>query len=196
MLPGTGRATLPRGFSPTRETSPASDEDDSPLEDQTAAAEEEWHEIRSAFDMIADAFGFEFQPLGPEYSQPIPSPFGPAIQYRTYSIAGIWLAYYHGLIICHRAHPSMPPAAVIATGIAASQTASFANTIGRIAAGIAPEASNLSTVNVGTGAGMMESAFSLFVAGVQVCEPVRKTLYRILTIYSAVTRSYAADLDN
>jgi hypothetical protein len=172
MLPTTGKATLPRGFSPTDKDSPtpSSEDDDSDgrLDDQTAKAEEEWLEIRSAFTMLAERFGPDFEPLGPEYVQAIQSPFGPAVQYRTYSIAVIWLMHYMGIIICHRAHPSMPPAAMVAAGIAARQTAFFANEIGRISAGVTPDATTATSVNIGTGAGLTDSAFALFVAGVQV----------------------------
>lgn len=172
MLPTTRKAILPRGFSPTDKGSPtpSSEDDDSNsrLDDQTAKAEEEWLEIRSAFTMLAERFGPDFEPLGPEYVQAIQSPFGPAIQYRTYSIAVIWVMYYMGIIICHRAHPSMPPAAMVAAGIAARQTAFFANEIGRISAGVGPDAATATSVNLGTGAGLTDSSFALFVAGVQV----------------------------
>jgi hypothetical protein len=173
MIPGTeGKATLPRGFSPAREEPPISmDFENRSIEDQTVEAVEEWHEIRGAFSVLADCFGPDFQALGPECSQPIQTPFGPALQYRTYGIGGIWMSYYMGLILCHRAHPSMPPAAMMAAGVAARETAYFANEIGRIAAGIAPNSSVMAHVHTGVGAGLIESTFALFVAGIQVREP-------------------------
>lgn len=169
MMPGAeGKTKLPRGFSPAREDSPVSENDNRSLEDWTREAEEEWYEIRTAFSILEENFGPDFQPLGPEHCQTIESPFGPALQYRTYSMAGIWIIYYMGLILCHRYHPSMPPAATIAAGIAARQTGFYANEIGRISAAIAPNASQVAQVSTGVGAGLIECTFGLFIAGVQV----------------------------
>ena len=168
MMPGTERkATLPRGFSPDREDSPSSDGDEQTLEEWTREAEEEWQEIRTAFSILEENYGPDFQPLGPEHSQLIHSPFGPALQYRTYSIAGIWMMHNMGLILCYRYHPSMPPAATVAAGIAAHQTAFYANQIGRISAAIAPNATEVAQLPTGVGASLIECSFALFTAGVQ-----------------------------
>jgi hypothetical protein len=178
MLPGIGRAKLPLGFDKQyRELTPptAESEDGRDLETQQLEAEEEWQEIRNMFSLLADHFGDDFQPLGAEYTSPIQTPFGPALQYRTYGIAGIWMSYHMGLIACHRAHPSMPPAAMIAAGIAARQTAHIANEIGRIAAGIAPECSSATQVSPLVGAGLIESAVALFIAAVQYQDPSQRT---------------------
>jgi hypothetical protein len=173
MMPGPeGKTKLPRGFSPPREDSPVSEDDPRSLEDWTLEAEEEWQEIRTAFSILEENFGPDFQPLGPEHCQPIESPFGPALQYRTYSMAGIWIIYYMSLILCHRYHPSMPPAATIAAGIAARQTGSYANEIGRISAAIAPSAAHVAQVSTLEGASLIECTFGLFIAGVQVCSPI------------------------
>ncbi|KFZ20584.1 hypothetical protein V501_00045 [Pseudogymnoascus sp. VKM F-4519 (FW-2642)] len=176
MLPGIRKASLPRGFSPSSEDSPPanSDEGDERLSEQTAKAEEEWNGIRSVFGMFEQHLGPDFAPLGPEYAQEIPSPFGPAIQYRTYGIALMWLTYYMGLIVCHRSHPSMPPSAMMAAGFAAQQTGLFANTIGRISAGITADTSSATRVNIGTGAALNDSCFALFVAGVQVQDQAQR----------------------
>jgi hypothetical protein len=170
MLPDVNRKpTLPRGFSPAREDSPDSvGTDERPLDEQTREAEEEWNEIHHAFKYLEEAFGPDYQPLTAEYSQPIQTPFGPALQYRTFGIAGIWMFHYMGLILLHRAHPSMPPAAMAAVGLAARHTGDYANHIGRIAAAIAPNASEIQQVSTGIGAALMEGSFSLFVAAVQV----------------------------
>ena len=169
MLPGVGKAKLPMGFEEWRENSPQStNSEDIDLEAQKIEAEEEWQEIRNAFSVLEDHFGEDFQALGPEFSAPIQTPFGTALQYRTYGIAGIWMNFYMGLIACHRCHPAMPPAAMMAAGIAARQTALFANEVGRIAAGLAPGCSKADQVNPGVGAAIIESATGLFVAGVQV----------------------------
>ena len=171
MVPGVGEAKLPMGFERTRDDSPQStSSDDIDLETKRIEAEEEWQEIRNAFSVLEDHFGEDFEPLGLEYSAPIQTPFGTALQYRTYGIAGIWMNFYMALISCHRSHPSMPPAAMMAAGIAARQTASFANELGRIAAGISPDCSMTAQVSPGVGAALIESATCLFVSGVQVSQ--------------------------
>ncbi|KFY45839.1 hypothetical protein V495_02797 [Pseudogymnoascus sp. VKM F-4514 (FW-929)] len=186
MLPGIRKASLPRGFSPTSEDSPPanSDDGDERLSELTAKAEEEWHGIRSVFGMFEQHLGPDFAPLGPEYAQEILSPFGPAIQYRTYGIALMWLTYYMGLIVCHRSHPSMPPSAMMAAGFAARETGLFANTIGRISAGITADTSTATRVNIGTGAALTDSSFALFVAGVQIQDQDQRTwiIQRMLDI--------------
>jgi hypothetical protein len=170
MMPDTGEPKLPMGFQESfGEHAPEKQQADIvDLEAQRIEAEEEWHDIMNAFSLLEDHFGEDFQALGPEFSRPIETPFGPALQYRTYGIAGIWMNYYMALIVCHRAHPSMPPAAMMAAGMAAKQTAFFANEIGRIAAGIAPHSNATSKVTPGVGAGLIETSFCLFIAGVQV----------------------------
>lgn len=169
MMPNIKEAKLPMGFEPFRDASPQSTySEECDLHAQTQAANEEWQEIRDAFDLIQRHFGEAFQPLGPEFSTPIQSPFGPALQYRTYGIAGVWMNFYMGLIVCYRAHPSMPPAAMMAAGIAAQQTGWFANELGRITAGIAPDLSMATEVNPGVGAALIESSTCMFVSGVQV----------------------------
>ena len=170
MVPDVAPPRLPMGFEQTtRDESPQSDECSSmDLDALRIEAEEEWQEIRNAFSILEDHFGEDFQALGPEFSSPIQTPFGTALQFRTYGIAGIWMNFYMALIACHRAHPSMPPAAMMAAGIAARQTASFANELGRIAAGIAPDCNTTRQVSPGVGGALIESATCLFVAGVQV----------------------------
>ncbi|KAH8648788.1 hypothetical protein BGZ60DRAFT_474269 [Tricladium varicosporioides] len=172
MVPDVHEAQLPMGFEHSHNDSPKStDSSDIDLEQQRLEAEEEWHDIRNAFQILHDHFGEDFQPLGPDFQAPIQTPFGTALQYRTYSIAGVWMNYYMALIACYRAHPSMPPAATMAAGIAARQTAFFANELGRIAAGISPDCSLAAEVNPGVGAAIMESSTCLFVAGVQYQSP-------------------------
>ena len=169
LMPTSGRVTVPRGFSPPRETSPASDSlDDMDFDTSTANALREWEEIRHAFEVFRERLGPDFEPMGPDFAPPEMTPFGPALIYRTYSIAGIWMNYYMGLIVLHRAHPSMPPVAVIAAGMAAQQTGRWANTIARIAAGLHEDTTHVGAVSTLVGAAFIESCFPLFVAGVQV----------------------------
>jgi hypothetical protein len=170
MLP-VREAKLPMGFEHPRDQAPQnSQSDDIDLEAWGIEAEEEWQEIINTFSVLDDHFGEDFQALGPEFSRPIQTPFGTALQYRTYGIAGIWMNYYMALIACHRAHPSMPPAAMMAAGIAAPRTASIANEVGRIAAGIAPDCSMTPEVSPGVGAALIESTMCLFISGVQVSQ--------------------------
>jgi hypothetical protein len=169
MMPGTYEPKYPMGFSPTRDSSPqSSTSEEIDLEAKKVEAEEEWQDIRNAFSILQDHFGDDFEALGPEFSRPIQTPFGPALQYRTYGIAGIWMNFYLALIACYRAHPSMPPAAMMAAGIAARQTGSFATELGRIAAGIAPDCVRMQEVTPAVGGALIETTMGLFVAGVQV----------------------------
>jgi hypothetical protein len=172
MVPGVGEPKLPMGFTPSRDKSPQNTQsEDIDLISKTHEAEEEWQEIRNSFGVLEDHFGEDFQALGPQFTAPTTqTPFGPALQYRTYAIAGIWMNYYAALILCHRSHPSMPPSAMMAVGVAVRQTASFANEIGRIAAGIAPDCNSTTRVSPVVGAALIETANCLFIAGVQVSQ--------------------------
>lgn len=175
LLPTSGVVAVPTGFSPPPpETSPQSDgSEDVDLDESTAAAVREWESIRQAFEVVRANLGPDFAPLGPDLGPPQPSPFGPARTYRTFSIAGIWMNYYMGLIVLHRAHPSRPPVATVAAGLAAQETGMWANEIGRIAAGLTTEdCSNLAGISTLVGAAFIESSFCLFVAAVQVSSAV------------------------
>ncbi|CAL3965201.1 unnamed protein product [Diplocarpon coronariae] len=176
MVPGVKEAELPMGFEPSADGCPQNtqNKENGDLHTQTRTAQEEWQEIRSGFDLIESHLGEDFQALGPEYSAPIETPFGPALQYRTYGIAGIWMNFYMGLIACYRAHPDMPPAAMMAAGITACQTAGYANQIGRIAAGIAPDLSMTTEVSPSVGAALIESSTCLFVSAVQYQDPAQR----------------------
>lgn len=170
MMPASSRVTMPMGFSPPREGySPQSDSlDDADLEALTLEAEREWESIRTAFDAISEHFGPDFQPLAQDLAPTIHTPFGPAAQYRTYSIAGIWMNYYMGLIVLHRAHPDMPPVAMMAAGMSSEKTMGYATEIGRIAAGLEEDLETKPVISTLVGAAFIECAFPLFVAGVQV----------------------------
>lgn len=175
LLP-TGESALPRGFSPEA-SSPASgeEENDTELDELTRKAEVEWQEIKEAFEKFRTRLGADFQPLDEDSGlQHIDSPFGPAIQYRTYTIANIWLMYQVGLIILQRSRPPMPPSAMVAAGFAAHLTAINAITIGRIAAGIAPDARTATQVSITAGSGLNDSAFPIFVAAVQIQDAAQR----------------------
>ncbi len=170
MMPSRASVTVPTGFSPPRERSPQSDDlDDFDMETRTMAATREWEEIRQAFELFRTRLGPDFEPLGPEYEPPEDTPFGTTLKYRTHSIAGIWMNYHMGWVVLHRSHPSMPPVAMVAAGMAAKQTAPYAMQIGRIAAGLAAdEVPRVPAVSTMVGAAFIESSFPMFVACVQV----------------------------
>ncbi|KAI8629018.1 hypothetical protein F5Y19DRAFT_475578 [Xylariaceae sp. FL1651] len=173
MMPASEKVTPPMGFSPPREAPPsppsgdAQHPTDAELDNRTVEALREWEQIQQAFDEIKKHFGPDFEALGADIYPTQPTPFGPAAHYRTYSIAGIWMNYYMGLIVLHRAHPTMPPVAMLAAGMSAKTTMPWAFELGRIAAGLEENITHLKVVSTLMGAALIESAFSLFVAGVQ-----------------------------
>lgn len=171
MMPASARVAMPMGFSPPRDDvpSPKSDLDDQDLDALTAIAMREWEGIKAGFEALREHFGPHFEPMGPDMIPgPVElTPFGPAAKYRTYSIAGIWMNYYMGMIMLHRAHPEMPPVAMMAAGMSAQHTMRYAIEIGRIAAGLEENVAMLQAVSTLVGAAFIESAFCLFVAGVQ-----------------------------
>lgn len=150
------------------QTPPKDTFEDLDLGPATEAALREWESIREALEHLKSRFGPEFEPLGPEYADRRDSPFGPTLQYRTFSVAGIWLNYYMGLIHLYRTHPMMPPAAMIAQGIQARHTDQYAREIGRIAAGLCDDLTNVTEISTLVGAALVEAALPLFVGGIQV----------------------------
>lgn len=158
--------------SSTQPTGPAKD-----LEIELQAAITEHAAIASAFDLFASSMTPEFQPLASDAAPPIGTPFGPALQYRTHHIACIWTLYNAGRILLHRMHPHMPPAAMIAASVAARQTMTYAQTIGKICAGLYyPQRDSLRTgrLNPALGAALMESTFPLFFGAVQFMDPAQR----------------------
>jgi hypothetical protein len=141
------------------------------LSAQTALALQEHASITAAFDLFAHLLSNpEYAPLNPDTTPPISTPFGPAIQYRTYPISCIWAFYNVGRILIHRLHPHMPPAAMVAAGVCAHLTHTYAQTIGRICAGLylpSTYSFQTSNLNPSLGSALMESSFSLFFAGIQ-----------------------------
>lgn len=176
MMPDPGPVRLPRGFNQAehdRLYSVPAPSDDKSFEVALQEAEAEWNAIRNAFEVYLESLGPAFNPLSPEHMQPLSTPFGPAIYYRSYSIASVMVLYYCGLIILTRTHPCMPPASMVAAGVAAPQTAKYANNIGRICAGIQP-VSNTAPLNPHHGAALMEVCMGLFHAGVQFQDPAQR----------------------
>ena len=176
MVPDPGPVRLPRGFDQAQHdrlsAMPAPSEGKS-LEAATREAEAEWAAISHAFDVYAESLGPAYAPLSPEHMTPTATPFGPALYYRAYSIACTLILYYCGRIVCLRTQPSMPPAAMVAAGVAAPQTAQYANTIGRIFAGIQP-IDRPASINPHHGAALMDGCMGLFHAGVQFRDPAQR----------------------
>ena len=139
---------------------------DTELETSTTIALNEWLSISSALDVFEESLGPSYAALSPDHMAPLSTPFGPALYYRTYGIACIWSLYYTGRIISTRVHPSMPPAAMVAAGMAAPRTAAWANLIGRINAGIQPVSTTV-PLNPAHGAALMDACMGTFHAGVQ-----------------------------
>ena len=76
--------------------------------------------------------------------------------------------FYMGLVILHRAHPSMPPFAMVAAHMIAKETDPYADEIGRIAAGVAGNLSVKSVVSAPQSSALIECCFPIFVGAVQV----------------------------
>lgn len=172
---------LPAGFNQTPHglPSPSSESSDShkDLDILTAQAHSDWQNMLAACDEFENALGPGFQPLPPGTAPVITTPFGPAIQFRTHVVASVWAYYYVCRLLLHRVHPSMPPAAMMAAGVAAAQTNTYAQLIGRIAAGIhTPQFPNL-PVDVGpTVSGILtEYLIAMFYAAVQYSDPAHRT---------------------
>ncbi|KAL9600333.1 MAG: hypothetical protein Q9219_003283 [cf. Caloplaca sp. 3 TL-2023] len=170
MMPAPGHIHLPAAFDQSRHDHLHEANkiivEDAELDFATQTAEHEWSDIWAALDLLETAFGPDYQPLSADHMAPLSTPFGPALYYRTYSIACLWTLFYTARIFGMRVAPSMPPAAMVAAGLAAPRTAHWANTIGRICAGLQP-VSTTAPLNPSHGAALMDSCMGLFHAGVQ-----------------------------
>ena len=175
MMPTSSEPVqLPPGFAQTRADYINPNKTETiELDAATREAEIEWNDLRNALRVFEEHLGLDYQPLSPEHMQPISTPFGPALCYRTYSISCIWALYYTGRIITARAHPCMPPAAMMAAGIATQQTAEWANNVGRICAGLHPT-TTVGPINPSLAAALSEIILTLFFAGVQYREAAQR----------------------
>lgn len=177
MLPSEGPVAPPTPFMEARDRSNSPPKEAKENESTEAEAEDEWEEIRKAFEVYASSLGSTFSPLPADSAPPISTPFGPALQYRSHQIAVLWAFYYAGRLILYRMHPSMPPAAMVAASVAASVTEEDAQRVGRIAAGIYyPQRSNLEagSLNPTLGAALTEMTVPLFFAAVQFTNAVQR----------------------
>ncbi|KAL3259759.1 hypothetical protein ABHI18_005094 [Aspergillus niger] len=146
-------------------------DEESPEETRYDEAEAEWESILTAFDAFGSALGPHFMPLPADSVSPIPTPFGPALQYRTHTIAVLWSYYFAGRILLHRLHPSMPPAMMVS----AKDTRKISGE--RIAAGIydsqivRQEAGALSPA---LGSCLIKMTVPIFCAAIQCTDPAQR----------------------
>jgi hypothetical protein len=176
MVPPQPPLRLPTGFQ-DRPRGPSPDEDDQVDDSSYKEAEQEWEEILVAMDTFAHALGRDFQPLPVDVAPPISTPFGPALQYRTHTIAVIWGFYYAVRLLLNRLHPSMPPAIMMAAGVAAPTTAEYAQIIGKIIAGIYyPQRYNLEagSLSPNMGSSLTEMTVPIFFAAVQYIDSAQR----------------------
>ncbi|KAJ5592229.1 hypothetical protein N7537_009133 [Penicillium hordei] len=179
MIPPQPPPRLPSGFQDRpREPRLSPDEDDPTHDMSYKEAEQEWEDILVAMDTFSQALGRDFQPLPADVAPPISTPFGPALQYRTHTIAVIWGFYYAMRLLLNRIHPSMPPAIMMAAGVSAPTTAGFAQIVGKIMAGIYyPQRFNLEagSLSPNLGSSLTEMSVPLFFAAVQYNDHTQRT---------------------
>ncbi|KAF7595876.1 hypothetical protein BBP40_004369 [Aspergillus hancockii] len=190
MVPTGGPKRLPLAFADaaTRGGSPEYDgENDESL--SYSEAEQEWESILAAFEAFAHALGPYFRPLPADIAPPISTVFGPALQYRTHTIAAMMGFYYLGRIVLNRLHPSMPPAMMVAAGVAAPTTAEFSQIIGKIATGIYyPQQFNLEAGSLSPtlGSCLIEITIPIFFAAVQYTDTAQREW--VVTVLRDVSR--------
>ncbi|KIX02642.1 uncharacterized protein Z518_08584 [Rhinocladiella mackenziei CBS 650.93] len=145
------------------------------LEDDTTQALTEHTEIIKAFDLFVKSLGPDFEPL-PHSGPPVTTPFGPAVMYKNAAVACIWAFYYTGRIMIHRLHPEMPPAAMVSAGVTAHLTRDYAQSIGRICAGLysTRQYGQTGALDPSFAGAWMESTFPLLFAGIQYTDPVQR----------------------
>lgn len=186
MAPSSSQTGMPSSYQTSHdESTPGTPHVYDPIDISaaTTAAIEEWNQIRGALSVFESMLGDNFQPLSAEYQQPLQSPFGPALFYRSYDIACLWGQYNMALIIATRCHPHMPPHAHVAAAVAAYQTRNYADEIGRIGCGIIPPPAN-EPLNPTLGAAFTETCVPLFFAAIQYQHPAQRewTVTRLFEI--------------
>jgi hypothetical protein len=177
LAPTRGPGVAPAAFTSAAESTPYSKipEDDSNI--TLLEAEKEWEEILAAYDFYEKQLGDAFAPLPAGSAPPISTPFGPALQYRSYLIAVLWAFYYTGRLMHFRLHPCMPPATMKSAVTAAGTTAQYAQIIGKIVAGIYyPQLYNLDagSLNPTLGAALIQITVPIFFAGVQYTDAAQR----------------------
>ncbi|KAJ5925161.1 hypothetical protein N7454_007800 [Penicillium verhagenii] len=178
MMPPQGPVYVPPAFTYDRRGQPQSPEREDHSEEVTyTEAEREWEEILAAMDLYGQSLGRDFQPLPADVTTVIDSPFGPALQYRTHTIAVVWGMYYGGRIMLHRLHPCLPPAMMMSASVCAPTTAEYAQIVGRIMAGIYyPQRYNLQAGSLSPtlGSALAEMTLPMFFSGVQYADNAQR----------------------
>ena len=178
MIPPLGPIRLGTAFANSADRNDKDIDEDEDGQDATYKdAEHEWENILSAFDTFAGALGRDYLPLPEDSITPISTPFGPALQYRTSTIAVIWGYYYAGRIMLQRFHPSMPPAMMVASGVAKPVTDEYAQTIGKIAGGVYyPQRYNFRAgrLNPNLGSSLVELTVPIYFSAVQYTDAVQR----------------------
>lgn len=179
MMPSSGPSAPPASFADLAH--PQEPQHAGPAANETvmslSEAEAEWESILAAFDLFASQLGSGFAPLPADCAPPINTPFGQALQYRSHQVAVLWAFYYSGKIMLHRMHPCMPPAAMVAAAAAALTTEQYAQTVGKIIAGIYyPQRYKLETgsLNPTLGGALTEVTVPMFFAGIQYTDAVQR----------------------
>lgn len=150
--------------------------EDHDLETQTRYALEEHAAITQAFDLFESQLSPDYQPVGSSHIQII-TPFGPALQYKSHSVATLWTYFTMGRILLRRMHPHSPPAAMVSAGVNARVTHDDAQTIGRICGGLFAQHNYLlqaGHVDYILSGAVMEVTFPLLFAAVQYQDHVQR----------------------
>ncbi|KAL4870037.1 hypothetical protein BDV12DRAFT_69133 [Aspergillus spectabilis] len=171
MIPPSGSRRLPPAFATTSDRREADSHIDEGDDISYEEAETEWESILAAFELFGQSLSPDYMPLPADSTLPINSPFGPALQYRTHNIGSLMGLYYTGRLLLLRLHPSMPPAMMKAAAVAASTTASFAQIIGQIAAGVYGPQAGAQGFSPTLGSCLIEITVPLFFSGVQYMDP-------------------------
>lgn len=177
MAPTSGPGVAPAAFTSAAESTPYSKIPEEEPNLTLAEAEKEWEEILAAYDFYKSKLGEAFAPLPAGSAPPISTPFGPALQYRSYLIAVLWAFYYTGRLMHFRLHPCMPPATMKSAVTAAGITAQYAQLIGKIVAGIYyPQLYKLDagSLNPTLGAALIQITVPIFFAGVQYTDAAQR----------------------
>jgi hypothetical protein len=176
MAPLPTTVNMPSSYQshgPNATPSPKSEKGEIDLDLATASAFKEWGQLKGALNTFESHLGPHFQPMPADVHPATHTPFGPALFYRSHDVATIWAIYYMACIILERAHPHMPPAAMMAAGVAARQTSPFASRIGQIVGGIAPPIMG-PDLSPNLGACLCECSLPLFFGGVQYQDPSQR----------------------
>ena len=143
---------------------------------------EEHSSICSALAFFEQRLGDGFAPIS-DSSAAIDSPFGPALIYRSWTIASLWSSLHMAKIATARSHPSMPAAPPAAIASAAPHTRTSANAIGRICAALTsgPPTQHLSPAATAV---LLDTGVPVFFAAVQYTDSAQRhaTVTRINAI--------------